>query len=191
MSMATADAKSTLRKRFIAQRKALSPADVSAASTKIIQSLQNTPAYQSAQHIAWYFPVQGEIDLSVLWQQALNQGKTCYCPRIQGDNTLIFLPFTSTTSWINNRYGIPEPDTIVASTHPIEQLDLIFLPVLAFDVFLNRLGMGKGYYDKTLAQHHTGQRIGVAYEWQKQTKIPCDPWDIPLNQVFTDVAIYP
>ena len=73
---------------------------------------------------------------------------------------------------------------------PIHQLDLIFLPVVAFDLSLTRLGYGAGYYDKTLADCHP-YLIGVAYEWQKQASIPTEPWDIKLDMVITDASVIP
>lgn len=187
--MSTHAIKNNLRKHCLARRHRLTPEEIAHASHQIIQHIQTLQTYQNARHIAWYFPVRGEIDLSALWQQALIATKTCYCPMVQADKSLLFLPFTAKTSWHTNRYGIAEPVVPLTEAQPITQLDLIFLPVVAFDASLTRLGMGAGYYDRTLAKFHP-YLIGVAYEWQKQTSIPTDSWDIKLDLVVTESHVY-
>lgn len=188
--MSTHAIKNNLRRHCLARRHRLTPKDIAQASHQIIQHIQALESYQKSQHIGWYYPVQGEVDLSALWQQALITAKSCYCPVVQADKTLLFLPFTTKTTWRTNRYGIAEPAVPLTEEKPIHQLDLIFLPVVAFDLSLSRLGSGGGYYDKTLAEFHP-YLIGVAYEWQKQASIPTEPWDIKLDMVITDASIIP
>jgi 5-formyltetrahydrofolate cyclo-ligase len=187
--MPTPASKNNLRRQCLKRRHSLTAETIAEASHQIAQRIQSLESYQKSHHIAWYHPVGGEVDLSGLWQQALNAAKSCYCPVIQANKTLLFLPFTTTTTWLKNRYGIPEPAVPLSEAKPITQLDLIFLPVVAFDPSLARLGSGAGYYDKTLAKYHPCL-IGVAYEWQKQTSIPLEPWDIKLDAVITESNMY-
>lgn len=67
--------------------------------------------------------------------------------------------------------------------------DVIVLPLVAFDDSGNRLGMGAGYYDRTLALHTDIQAIGIAYDCQKAAKIPCEPHDKPLDIIITETNI--
>lgn len=182
--------KSQIRQVCLCRRKHLGKTYVSQASQKIIDTLRQMPAYQAANHIAWYFPTNGEVDLSALWSYALATNKSCYFPAIQTDQTLLFLPYTRDTELVFNRYHTAEPNVAACHAKPPQDLDIIFLPVVAFDVNRKRLGMGKGYYDKTLAPHKSPLLIGVAYEWQRQPNLPIDPWDIPLTTIVTEETVY-
>ena len=182
--------KSQIRQACLHQRNHLTQQFISQASQKITDIIQTMPDFQTAQHIAWYFPANGEVDLSALWQITLEKNKCCYLPSIRPNHTLLFLPYTPETKLTLNRYQILEPRVDVQFAKDPQELDILFLPVVAFDIDRTRLGMGKGYYDKTLAQHSDVQLIGVAYEWQKQPKIPKDPWDIPLKMIITEEKIY-
>ena len=89
-----------------------------------------------------------------------------------------------------NRYGIKEPD--IGREHALtpEQIDLIFIPLVVVDQRGTRLGMGAGYYDRTLAHYRSPLLVGVAYEFQRQSFIEAQPWDIPLNLVITERNTY-
>ena len=180
--------KAQIRQVCLTKRKQLSPDFVNHASQKIIETLLLLPAYLAANHIAWYHPTRGEVDLSPLWRHALHQNKSCYFPAIQPNGTLVFLPYELDTPWILNRYQIAEPQTEPLTVMP--PIDLLFLPVVAFDAQKQRLGMGKGYFDKTLIHHPNALFIGVAYEWQKQPSLPSDPWDVPMSMIVTEKKIY-
>ena len=181
--------KAQIRQICIAQRKNLNQQFIVQASQKIADSIQNLSIYQEAEHLAWYFPVNGEVDLSPLWKQALKNKKKCYFPAVQKDQSLHFLPYTLHTPLILNHYQILEP-SLVKQNYISPKLDIIFLPIVAFDNRCMRLGMGKGYYDKTLIHYPEAHLIGVAYEWQKQTDIPIDPWDVQLDMIVTEEKLY-
>jgi 5-formyltetrahydrofolate cyclo-ligase len=182
--------KAQIRQAHLAQRKHLTQQFIVHSSQKINALIQSLAVFQQAQHLAWYMPVSGEVDLSSSWNHALQLGKSCYFPAIQPNQTVIFLPYTAQTELRLNRYHIPEPVIHVESAQALEKLDIIFLPVVAFDMHRYRLGMGKGYYDKTLAHINGPMLIGVAYEWQKQSRLPHEPWDIPLTMIVTEDKIY-
>ena len=104
-----------------------------------------------------------------------------------------FAPFAWGGRLKTNRYGIPEPDSPVNGWLRPSQLDLIVIPLVAMDVGGNRIGMGAGYYDKTL--QHIGRRalcptlLGVGYQFQLVKKIESQPWDIPLDWLATDQCL--
>ena len=183
--------KTHIRQVCLSKRKQLPQQFVSQASQRIIDTIQDIQAYQAAKHIAWYHPSRGEVDLSSLWQSALTNNKYCYFPALRPDNTLLFLPYAGNTELFLNRYQIAEPLMEAHKAIPPQNLDILFLPIVAFDAEKNRLGMGKGYYDKTLENHPGPLLIGVAYEWQKQPNLPCDSWDIPLSMIITEERTYP
>lgn len=163
----------------------------STASKQVCNQIKTLESYRKAKRIALYFAVNGEIDLSTIWNSAPMQGKFCYFPVLNDENgTLEFLPATPKTHFKKNRFGIPEPDVEKNQAIPIEQLDLILTPLVAFDVDCTRLGMGAGYYDKTLAQKKNGLFIGVAYQFQCVSFIEPQAWDVPLDAVATQKNIY-
>ena len=85
-----------------------------------------------------------------------------------------------------NKYGIFEPHLNVQNVLPLEQLDVIFTPLVAFDKQGNRLGMRGGFYDRTL-QHWQQQRfipVGLAHQCQQVDALPVESWDMPLERIF-------
>jgi 5-formyltetrahydrofolate cyclo-ligase len=161
------------------------------ASQQICTRIRSLEQYRQAKRIALYSAINGEIDLSDIWNTAPFQGKFCYFPVIkEEDLTLAFLPATPVTSFKKNRYGILEPDLSQESALPVEELDLILMPLVAFDVRCTRLGMGSGYYDRTFQGKKNCTLFGVAYQFQRVDYIEPHPWDIPLNAVITQRAIY-
>ena len=171
-------------------RKKLSPAFQRNASNQICDHIRKLDAYRYAKSIALYQAVNGEVDLGSLWRSAPLQGKYCYFPALNDDDTLSFLPATPASAFHENRFGIEEPD--IGREHALTpaELDLIFIPLVAFDNKGTRLGMGAGYYDRTLSNSSSSLLVGVAYEFQRQSFIAAQPWDIPLDVVVTERAAY-
>lgn len=147
--------------------------------------------------IGCYVPANGELDVSLLRTQALLSGAHVYLPIVPRarQRQLMFASEPPCGRWRNNRYGILEPHL------PRRQLrawalDVLFVPLLGFDAAGNRIGMGGGYYDATLAfrrwrRHWRGPRlIGVAFEAQYLEHIPTDPWDVPLDAVLTEQRVW-
>lgn len=163
-----------------------------AASEQVCKRIIPLNVYRQAKHIALYQAIGGEISLKMIWNSAPMQGKYCYFPVISEANEtqLIFLPATPGTAFKKNRFGILEPDVGADQAIPQEKLDLVFMPLVGFDIYGTRLGMGKGYYDRSLAGRSHKMLIGVGYEFQKQDYIRPEPWDIPLSLVVTDSQIY-
>lgn len=182
--------KLALRRSCRQIRESLSPSYQQKTSSQICTRIQRLEKYRYAKRIAFYKAIGGEIDLTPLWSSASLQGKYCYYPALNDDKTLSFLPATPSTSFVKNRYGILEPDVNREHAILLEQLDIIFMPLVAFDEKGTRLGMGAGYYDRTLADKKYPLLLGVAYEFQRQHHLESQPWDIPLTAVVTQQAIY-
>jgi 5-formyltetrahydrofolate cyclo-ligase len=160
------------------------------ASNQVCNRIRLLEPYRQAKKIALYFAVNGEIDLSALWDSSPLQGKYCYFPVLNEHQTLSFLPAFPSTPFKKNSFGIPEPDVSRDLAIPVKELDLIILPLLAFDMRCTRLGMGAGYYDRTLQNKEHRQLFGVAFQFQLIDFIAPQPWDIPLDAVITQKAIY-
>ncbi len=133
---------------------------------------------------------------------ALRDGKAIYLPvlgRSIGDRTRVklrFVRWTTSETMHPNRFGIPEPTRRGRHIRPARHLDLILVPLVGFDSACNRIGMGGGYYDRTLAYlkarrfWRRPRLIGVAHECQRIETIETRPWDVPLDAVVTERRVY-
>ena len=149
----------------------------------IRKTRQNLTALQQ-QQAAQRITQQALKFIEQLWQQ----GKNVYLPVLHPfcKRHLLFLHYLPDTPMKQNKYGIFEPHLNVQNVLPLEQLDVIFTPLVAFDKQGNRLGMGGGFYDRTL-QHWQQQRfipIGLAHQCQQVDALPVESWDMPLERIF-------
>jgi 5-formyltetrahydrofolate cyclo-ligase len=179
-----------IRSTCLGVREVLSPNYQSKVSLQICTTIRQLQQYRHAKHIALYQATSGEIDLGNIWRSAPLQGKFCYFPCLRADRTLSFLPSTPSTPFIKNRFGIEEPDVLTTLAISPSELDLMIVPLVAFDERGTRLGRGAGYYDRTLAHSKPPLLIGVAYEFQRQTYLEPQAWDIPLHLIVTEKNTY-
>lgn len=182
--------KNILRKSYKQVRANLPLSYQKKASLKVCKRIGKIHQYRYAKTIALYHAVNGEIDLSALWKSAASQGKSCYFPVLNDDFSLSFLPATPSTAFKNNQYDIPEPDVSRDLAIAPKALDLIFMPLVAFDQMGTRLGMGAGYYDRTLANENHPLLIGLAYDFQQCDYLEPQAWDVPMTGVVTPEHIY-
>ncbi len=183
-------------------RRSLSRAAQDQAAQSLVRILKNYSALFSSRHIAFYVATDGEIDPCYLLNEAHQQRRTCYLPCIKPDfhrpiqNRLLFARTNAANSLVPNRFGIPEPDLKRQQLIPAQALDLVFLPLVAFDLNGNRLGMGKGYYDRTFEFTKSGNcwhrplLVGLAHECQKSEALVSNAWDIPLDAIVTNQKMY-
>ena len=142
---------------------------------------------QRAKNIALYLAFDGEISTKPLINQLWQQGKHVYLPVLHPfvHGHLLFLRYLPDTPMKANKFGILEPYLNVKSVLPIEQLDIIFTPLVAFDKLGNRLGMGGGFYDRTLQNsQHRFITVGLAHQCQQVEALPIESWDIPLEHIL-------
>lgn len=180
--------KQSLREKICLQRKNLNSHEISYAAQKIFNQILKINLLQSHHHIAFYFATNGELDPAILMQYCLRHQKKCYTP-ILNQGTLSFCAIDQSSTLRPNKFGIfePLPPHHIISPH---SLDLIFMPLVGFDSKGNRLGMGGGFYDKTLAGIKAPQLVGLAYEFQKFWRIPTQKTDIKLSRVITEKNYY-
>jgi len=184
-----------IRQLMRERRRSLSPQQQAEASNNLARQLSRLPAFCNSKRIAFYIANDGEIDPQFAMGIAEAAGKECYLPVLHPLklNRLYFARYRSGDTLPINRFGIEEPSLRGAKIVPPLGLDLIFLPLVAFDQKGNRLGMGGGFYDRTLAtQKHLTRLIGLAQSCQETDSIAHQPWDIRLQAIVTDQdVIYP
>lgn len=182
--------KNTLRAAIKLMRSNLSTDYRIKASQQICKRIQSLEHYRHAKRIALYCAVNNEVGLNFLWSSAPRQGKFCYFPVLNDDATLTFLPATPATPFKKNTFGIPEPDVSLDEAIDVSELDMLILPLVAFDKACTRLGMGAGCYDRTLGIQKHGVLFGVGYNFQLQDFIAPQIWDVPLDGVVTPKCVY-
>jgi 5-formyltetrahydrofolate cyclo-ligase len=158
-------------------------------SSKIIcKKITALGPYQSANNLALYYSQKGEVNLYSLLEVSEGSHKSCYLPCITENKSLIFCRADLKEPLHVNRFGIYEPQN--KSEIDLSLLELICIPMLAFDEYGTRLGMGGGYYDRCLEKNNKALLIGVAYEFQKIQYIPQQPWDVPMDVIITEKNTY-
>ncbi|WGL15933.1 5-formyltetrahydrofolate cyclo-ligase [Microbulbifer bruguierae] len=187
--------KTQLRRKIRAVRRALSSFQQRHASLRLCARLARCPELKRARHIGIYWPMDGEIDPRPLLERFPN--KRFYLPALPrpARATMTFLHWPGATLRYRNRYGIPEPVIGRSEARDPHKLDLVLLPLVAFDPSGARLGMGGGYYDRSFAFKRLRpgskpQLLGIAHQLQCVERLPVESWDIPLTLVATDQRLY-
>ncbi len=191
--------KKRIRSEVRRARRALAVRDLRRRSEAACRRLARLGAFHRADKLAFYLAADGELDPRWLMARALELNKRCYLPVIHTklDDKLFFAPYTPGTPLVRNRYGIPEPDVPRRRLEPPHALEVVFAPLVAFTPSGERLGMGGGFYDRTLARrrHFRFWRrprvLGLALELQKREWLPTEPWDVALDGIASEAGLYP
>lgn len=181
----TPSRKSALRSALRQRRNSLSSTQQADAAQALSQSVLGLSHWADAQRIALYLASDGEIGTSVLASIARSQGKHLFLPTLTSESGLAFARWETDMTLSVNRYNIPEPP-VGAERCPAAELDMIFLPVVGWDSHGGRLGMGGGYYDRTLAGIVGPVLVGLAHTNQEVEQIPRESWDVVLDYVATE-----
>ncbi|MDD9890361.1 MAG: 5-formyltetrahydrofolate cyclo-ligase [Gammaproteobacteria bacterium] len=191
-----AEERQELRDKLRQARRDLNPEQQEAAAKGMHDLVVEQDFFTNASHIAFYQGVDGEINPGFLLEKALAQGKTCYLPTLS-ENTpdqMSFASFDSATELVENEWGIREPPITDEDVSPTN-FDVVFVPLVGFDENCFRLGMGKGFYDRTFSFKIFNRRsrpllIGLAHKCQLTDSFPTESWDVRLDAVITDEKIY-
>lgn len=173
------------------RRAALSHAELAAASLAITRYLWRLRPLARARRIAAYMAVDGEVDCATFLAQAQARGRETFLPVLHGQK-LMFAPAPAGVALVENRFGIPEPAHGAGCWLRVMDIDVVLMPLVAFDEQGRRLGMGGGYYDRSLrfTANRDGWRrpwlIGLAHEFQRVDAINAQRWDVPLHAVVTE-----
>ncbi|MEP1444850.1 MAG: 5-formyltetrahydrofolate cyclo-ligase [Paraglaciecola sp.] len=191
MSQLDVQARQQIRQEYRKKRQMLSPLLQAEAATQILTTcLESTPLLK-AKTIACYIANDSEVNPQKIINYCWHQGKSVLLPVLHpfSKGHLLFVEYHPNSATRKNLYGIDEPIVTSSNICTLENIELILTPLVAFDAKGNRLGMGGGYYDRTLAPIRRDsmdtQLIGLAHTCQQTDKIIADSWDIPLNGIAT------
>lgn len=187
-----------LRRRLRLDRNALHPAQQQRHALALARRLGRRGVFLRARRVGAYWSADGEIDPFPLLRIAHTRKKRCFLPvlRRHPHRKLWFLQYRPGDELTKNCYGIPEPRLRNRRVRLPWALDLLLVPLVGFDANCNRLGMGGGYYDRTLAYLRQRQHwrrpllVGIAHECQRVDALKTNPWDVPLDLVATEERLY-
>lgn len=179
--------KNKLRKEIEAQRNALDFQWLEMASAQVARNFQTLETFHSAEMVALYMSIAGEIQMDALFPKCWKLGKRTCIPIFNAETKIYEMAeITRETHIKTGHYGIREP--VYPSLISTESIDLMAVPGIAFDSQGNRLGRGGGYYDRLL-NNFRGYSAAVAFDFQILKEIPCEPHDVPVNGIVTDTKL--
>lgn len=177
--------RATLRER----RRVLPATQRIAAAEALAERLLALPFFPRAGRVAGYWAVDGEIGLHAFQLRLPPSIRYCL-PMLHADRRLRFAEWRSGAPLVSNRYGIPEPDVAPGQTFAASDLALLVVPLTGFDAAGNRLGMGGGWYDRSLAfrraQAPPPWLVGAAFSVQRAERVPTEAWDVRLDAICSE-----
>ncbi|MDR0219391.1 MAG: 5-formyltetrahydrofolate cyclo-ligase [Enterobacteriaceae bacterium] len=183
-----------IRQNIRQQRKNLTSEQQLQFALQAAEQIMSHPRIRQASKIALYLSFDGELDTRPLIQRLWQQNKQVYLPVLHPFNQhhLLFLRYQPDTPLIRNTFNIEQPQLDIRQVLPASELDIMFIPLVAFDRTGQRLGMGGGFYDRTLAnwQQKNFYPMGLAHDLQLVDTLPSASWDIPLPEIITPAKIW-
>ncbi|MFJ2410102.1 MULTISPECIES: 5-formyltetrahydrofolate cyclo-ligase [unclassified Pseudomonas] len=187
-----------LRRMLRKARRALTPSEQRQAALGLYRQLAQHPLFRRAKHLSLYLPTDGEIDPRLLLRAAQRRGKATYLPVLSAwpRTKMVFQRVRPGEKLRPNRFRILEPQVNASRQRKVWALDLVLLPLVGFDDVGGRLGMGGGFYDRSLAYMARRKSwrkptlLGLAHECQKVERLAQASWDVPLEGTVTDKDWY-
>lgn len=184
------DIRQTIRQR----RLSLTPAEQEIFAVQAAERMLAFEPVIRAQTVALFLSFDGELNTTPLIKALWQAGKEVYLPVLHpfSPGNLLFLRYTPQSNLVTNRLKILEPKLDVRDVLPLNKLDVLIAPLVAFDANGQRLGMGGGFYDRTLQhwQQHGLYPVGLAHDCQLVDILPVEQWDIPLPAVVTPSRLW-
>jgi len=183
--MTLSDEKAALRKKIRAALQKISPAAWDAASAQICARLKEQAFWKSAASVLFFAPLPDEADVWHLLEESVAGRKIIALPRFDpADHSYAACRVQNLQGEIvTGQFGIREPGPGCIEI-PLNQIDLVLVPGIAFDLRGNRLGRGRGFYDRLLAETR-GTKCGIAFDEQIAGKVPTGIHDLRMNFILT------
>ena len=178
--------KAQLRKTALARRDAVSPASRADMSAAICRSVMQIDGVQSANIVAGYWPIRSEPDVRAVLETVHTAGHRACLPVLIDDKTIEFRHWVPGSPVVDAGFGTLGPPLGRPAVDP----DALMVPLSAYDCDGNRIGYGKGHYDRAIARLRDSGRqpllVGIAFSVQELEHIPAEPHDVGLDWVVTE-----
>lgn len=184
--------KKELRKKVINERDQLTEKDIAGKSRLIGENLFSLQAYRNAEIIMYFISFGTEVDTRPMVEETIRQGKIALAPKPRPEERKM-IP-SRILDWDNDfipgAYNIPEPKEEALRPYNPDQIDLLIVPGVAFDLKGNRLGYGGGYYDRFFALLKPGTPlVALVFELQVVPEVPVEEWDRRVDVIVTEKRI--
>lgn len=175
-------------------RRALTPDQQQLAAVQVVERALNFAPLQQAKKIALFLAFDGELNTRPLIARLWQHKQQVYLPVLHpfSAGQLLFIRYDPGTPLAPNRLRIPEPPLDIRNLATLDELDVLMVPLVAFDRQGQRLGMGGGFYDRTLQswRQHGFLPVGLAHDCQQVDTLPAAEWDVPLPAIITPSKIW-
>ena len=177
--------KKELRKVITQKKKNCSQEQLKTWSSSLLNKLEVHPDFVHAQKILFYYSLPDEVQTHDFIERWKNE-KEIILPVVVGETELELRRYTGRQDLAKGAFGIEEP--VGKSFEAFQEIDLAIIPGVSFDHHGNRLGRGRGYYDRLLPKIKA-KKIGICYGFQVSGLIPTDKYDFPMDAVLTEEGI--
>lgn len=184
--------KEAMRNKIKSQRKSLNRNEILGKSRKIQVKIEKLPEFKKSETVSFYVAKKeaGEVETRGIIKSSLDKGKKVSIPLVVEDNLELSLIRDLDQELNSGAFGVQEPKSGYIRPLPISNVELIAVPGLAFDLDGNRLGYGKGYYDRLLdSELPKTLIIGLGFEFQIKEKVPHTKEDVPVHKIITENRI--
>ncbi len=181
--------KQEIRTKFRKMRDEIAPAKAAVLSVHICENIITSRLFASASVLYAYYPLGNEVDVRPVIREAWRQGKRVAFPKVFGDE-MSYYEVSSFEELEVGTFGVMEP----REEHPVDQRcagerTLVLTPGIAFDRNGNRMGFGKGYYDRHFSVTRDCVLLGVAYAFQVTDRLPSGEFDVPVSWLVTEESL--
>ena len=176
--------KQTLRKQIREAKRAVPFSEKERRSTAIMHQVEQLPCFLEAKVVLLYWSMVDEVQTHDFVNRWYRQ-KTLLLPCVDGDDLLLRQYTGPECLKAGEQFGISEPTGPVYTQ--VDQVEMIVVPGVAFDRKGNRMGRGRGFYDRLLKSTPNAYKVGVAFDFQMLDDIPMEPFDVPMDDVITEI----
>ena len=179
--------KDNIRSYVALKRSELSDTEVELKSSQISAILSSLELFIHSKRVALYSPILNEVQTQVVFYKSIELEKEVYFPRVDG-SSLDFCRISNLEQLKKGNFGVLEPEDHLHKAD-LQEIDLFIIPGLAFDKSGNRLGYGKGYYDRALVNIPENKKIGICFNLQMLDEVPTTRNDQKVGTVITEMGI--
>lgn len=182
------ETKKAIRKRILGIRSSIPREVQEEKSRKICEAVIKYPYFEQADILFCYMDFHDEVQTELIRREAQKRGMQVAVPRVEGDS-MYFYKVHDDADLEAGYFGIPEPKKTCGLCEASGNV-LMIVPGTVFDPSCNRMGYGKGFYDRYLAKHPGIHTVGIAFSEQIVDELPVEETDWKLDAVITDTMIY-
>ena len=175
--------KTEIRRRMRELKRAVTAEEKLRRSETVMRSVEQLPEFQRARVVLLYWSMADEVQTHAFVERWYRD-KTLLLPCVDGDD-LVLRQYTGPECMVaGEQFGIGEPTG--EEWKDLDAVECIIVPGVAFDKQNNRMGRGRGFYDRLLKSTPNAVKVGVAYDFQMLDTIPVEPHDVKMNRVITE-----